>query len=122
MMARRLRVDYGWTSVLIKIAYVLFFLAAVAGVAYYYVPLIKKTRLFENELEKKQAALREEEELNSRLKREIKLLKEDPDYVEKVVRDKLGYAREGEGIYRFESLEERQRKEQEAARKKNQKP
>jgi cell division protein FtsB len=115
-------VDYGWTSVLIRIAYVLFFLAALSGVAYYYIPLIKKTRAFEHELDKKQLALREEEELNARLKREIKLLKEDPDYVEKVVRDKMGYGRDGEVIYRFDSLEERKRKEQEAARKKTNAP
>jgi cell division protein FtsB len=121
-MGRRLRVDYGWTSVLIRIAYVLFFFAALAGVAYYYIPLIKKTRAFERELAKKQLALKEEENLNARLKKEIKLLREDPDYVEKVVRDKMGYGREGEVIYRFESLEEQRRKEQEAARKKTNAP
>lgn len=116
-MARRLRVDYGWTSVLIKIAYVIFFIAAIAGIATYYIPLIKKTRSFERELQAKQAALQKEEETNARLKKEIELLKKDPEYVEKVVRDKLGYGREGETIYRFDSLEEQKRKQEEADRK-----
>lgn len=112
-MPKRLKVDYGWFSVLTKIAYVLFFFAFLACLAYYYIPLIKKSRAFERELEAKQYALKQEEELNARLKREIDLLKKDPEYVEKVARDKLGYAREGETIYRFESLEEQNRKQQE---------
>ena len=120
-MAKRLRLDYGWSSILIKVAYILFFLAAVAGLAYYYIPLIKKSRAFEHELEAKQLALKQEEELNTRLKREIELLKKDPEYVEKVVRDKLGYAREEETIYRFKSLEEQKRKE-ELVEKKHKKP
>ena len=116
-MARRIKLDYGWTSVLIKIAYVLFFVAAVAGIATYYIPLIKKTRSFQKELENKQLALQKEEETNARLKQEIELLKKDPEYDEKVVRDKLGYGREGETIYRFESLEEQKRRKDEADRK-----
>lgn len=116
-MAKRLKLDYGWTSVLIKIAYVLFFIAAVAGIATYYIPLIKKTRSFQRELESKQVALQKEEETNAKLKREIDLLKKDPEYVEKVARDKLGYGRDGETIYRFESLEEQKRRKDEADRK-----
>jgi cell division protein FtsB len=120
-MARRLKVDYGWTSVLIKIAYVIFFIAAVAGIATYYIPLIKRTRAFERELQAKQLALQKEEETNARLKKEIDLLKKDPEYVEKVVRDKLGYGREGETIYRFDSLEEQKRRKEEAERKQQKK-
>lgn len=116
-MAKRLKLDYGWTSVLIKIAYALFFIAAVGGIATYYIPLIRKTRGFQRELTAKQFALQKEEELNAKLKREIDLLKKDPEYVEKVVRDKLGYGRDGETIYRFESLEEQKRRQDEADRK-----
>jgi len=121
-MARRLKLDYGWSSILIKIAYVLFFIAAVAGIATYYIPLIRKTRSFERELEAKQLALQKEEELNARLNREIELLKNDPEYVEKVARDKLGYGRDGETIYRFESLEEQKRRKDEAERKQKKAP
>ena len=116
-MVRRLKLDYGWTSVLIKIACVLFFIAAVAGIATYYIPLIRKTRAFQRELEAKQVALQKEEELNAKLKREIDLLRKDPEYVEKVARDKLGFGRDGETIYRFESLEEQKRRKDEAERK-----
>ncbi|MBV9462973.1 MAG: septum formation initiator family protein [Verrucomicrobiae bacterium] len=108
-MARRLHVDYGWSSILIKISYALFFIAALVGLAYYYIPLIKKTQAFERELSVKQLALQQEEEKNAKLKKEIELLKKDPDYVEKIVRDKLGYARDGETIYRFQSLQDQQK-------------
>jgi len=112
-MSKRLKVDYGWSSILINIAYFLLFLVLLGVLAYYYLPLIKKSRAFQRELDAKQLALKQEEERNTQLKREIELLKKDPEYVEKVIRDKLGYAREGETIYRFESLEEQNRKQQE---------
>ena len=102
-----------------KIAYVLLFLAGVAGLAYYYIPLIKRSRAFEQELEAKKLALQQEEQTHERLKREIDLLKTDPEYVEKVARDKLGYGRDGETLYRFESLEEKKQKEKEALKKQN---
>ena len=38
---------------------------------------------------------------NAQMKLEMKLLKEDPLYIEQVARKKLGVAREGEIIYRF---------------------
>ncbi len=43
--------------------------------------------------------LREE---NNKLRDEVKSLKTDPDYIEAYAREKLGLAREGEIIYRFE--------------------
>lgn len=44
---------------------------------------------------------------NSRLTEEKKLLEEDPVYLEKVAREKMGLIKEGEVIYRFtEPVEE----------------
>ena len=37
----------------------------------------------------------------ARLKEELRLLKEDPEYLEKVAREKMGLIREGEMIYKI---------------------
>ncbi len=44
-------------------------------------------------------------EENARLKEEKRLLEEDPDYLEKVAREKMGLIREGEVIYQLKSSE-----------------
>lgn len=38
---------------------------------------------------------------NARLIREVRVLRNDPDYLEKVARDKLGLARPGEIVYYY---------------------
>ena len=48
-----------------------------------------------------QKRIAELEAENVRIKEEIRLLEEDPDYLEKVAREKMGLVREGEVIYRI---------------------
>jgi cell division protein FtsB len=48
------------------------------------------------------ARIEAEEGKNARLRREENDLKTDPNYVEKVAREKLGLVKPGELIYRFE--------------------
>lgn len=42
------------------------------------------------------------QEDNINIRKEVKLLKTDPDYIEAYAREKLGLVKEGEIIYRFE--------------------
>ncbi|HSV44119.1 MAG TPA: septum formation initiator family protein [Candidatus Bathyarchaeia archaeon] len=42
---------------------------------------------------------------NRRLEEEKRLLKDDPDYLEKVAREKMGLIREGEVIYKIDQVE-----------------
>ena len=37
----------------------------------------------------------------ARLKEELRMLKEDPDYLEKVAREKMGLVRDGEVVYKI---------------------
>lgn len=39
---------------------------------------------------------------NERLKKEVEALKNDPHYIEKLAREKLGLSKEGEIIYQYE--------------------
>ena len=55
----------------------------------------------EDESERLQARLVEVQEENRLLEREIRSLKNDPDYLERVARQELGMVREGEILYRF---------------------
>lgn len=50
--------------------------------------LVKELETRQNELEHRQEYLR--------------LVVEDPEFIERVVRDKLGFARQGETIFRFD--------------------
>ena len=63
---------------------------------------IQQLRERRRELHKEIERLKEE---NSQLKQETQLLKEDSLYIERVARKKLGVAREGEVIYRFQDEE-----------------
>ena len=59
---------------------------------------IQQLRERRRELRKEIERLEKE---NSQLRQETKLLQDDPLYIERVARKKLGVAREGEVIYRF---------------------
>ena len=48
------------------------------------------------------ADIRRLQEENIQIREEVKSLKTDPDYIEAYAREKLGLAKEGEIIYRFE--------------------
>ncbi len=62
------------------------------------------TKLQELKLENKrlESEIERIKESNSELAIKIKRLKEDPVYIEKIAREKLGLAREGEIIYKIE--------------------
>jgi cell division protein FtsB len=49
---------------------------------------------------------------NSRLMREVRALKTDPAYIEKLARDKLGLARNGEVVYYYDDYDEKGTKSQ----------
>ena len=67
----------------------------------FYVPKIREERALKAELElKKQDFQREAEELRMlRLKQEK--LQEDPEFIEKIARETLGYAKPGETVFHF---------------------
>jgi cell division protein DivIC len=52
---------------------------------------------------------------NSKLKEEKRLLKEDPEYFEKVARERMGLVRENEVIYKFVPVEQMNASKQPAA-------
>ncbi|MCD4781199.1 MAG: septum formation initiator family protein [Candidatus Omnitrophica bacterium] len=51
-------------------------------------------------------------DMNRELAEERRLLNDDPEYLEKIAREKMGLVKEGEIIYRIESLNARMAQEQ----------
>jgi cell division protein FtsB len=64
--------------------------------------ILQMRRLGRN-LENIRASTQKLKEENEDLKREIRLLQEDEDYIERLAREELGLAREDEIIYKKES-------------------
>jgi cell division protein FtsB len=64
---------------------------------------ILKMRKLGNNLENIRASTQKLQEENEGLKREIRLLQEDEEYIERIAREELGLAREDEIIYKSNS-------------------
>ena len=101
-MARKLSVNTASLGKLLFLALVLLLNAALfsrlmwgSGSIYAWSALKEK----QSELSQELAALNEQ---RASLSREIRLLKTDPDYVEKVIRQRLNYVRKNEILYLFD--------------------
>jgi len=67
-----------------------------------FLPGISKYNQLREERQKNQQRLEELQETNIRLKEEKHMLESDPVYVEGKAREKLGFAKEGEFVIKFE--------------------
>ena len=71
-----------------------------------FVPILQSVQRYHREYNLKQAELQKELEKQKQLVAEIDRLKNDPEYTERLVRDKLGWARPDETLFRFPSYSE----------------
>jgi cell division protein FtsB len=67
-----------------------------------YLPLIQQNERMRREILRLDAQLQKEEEKSRQLKTEIEALRNDPKTIERLMREKLGYARPDETVVRFE--------------------
>jgi cell division protein FtsB len=84
---------------------VVLFLLVVAGllaVAFWYLPLIQHNQRMREVIFDLDAKIRKEEELGKHLKSSIDALRYDPKAVERLARERLGYAKPGEKVVLFE--------------------
>ena len=73
------------------------------GVAVWYLPLIKKNERIRKEILRLDARIEKERETGRQLQNAIDALKRDPKAIERLARERLGYAKPGETVIRFES-------------------
>jgi cell division protein FtsB len=96
-------VDRDIWSTLTKFVIGLIVLAVLLLIGMYYLPLIQEnTRMRAKILELDQQLETETNQLN-RLQAQIDALRNDPKTIERLAREKLGYAKPDETIIRFES-------------------
>jgi cell division protein FtsB len=76
--------------------------AAVLAVFVWYIPLFEQNERMRKERQSLQVEIRREEQASRQLETNIKALKDDPKTVERMAREKLGYAKTGETVIVFE--------------------
>jgi cell division protein FtsB len=96
-------VDLGIWSKLTKIVVGLVVLAILMLIGMCYLPLINQQTRMRAEIFRLDVELQKEEENSRQLKAEIDALRNDPKTVERLTREKLGYARPDETVVRFET-------------------
>lgn len=98
-----MNVDLGiWTKLTRTIIFLLL-IAAVAGVVVWYLPLIGRNEGMRKKKLKLEMQIKQEEEQQRLLRSSIRSLQDDPKTLERMVREKLGYARTNETVIRFEA-------------------
>ena len=96
-----MNVDLGIWSKLTRLVILLLCVAAVLGVALWYTPLIKQNERYRREILRLDTQIAKTEENNRQLKASIDSLKSDPRALERLARERLGYAKPGETVIRF---------------------
>jgi len=95
-------VNVGIWDKLTKVILFLIFLAAVILVAVWYAPLFQQNERMRKEILRLDNEINSEEEAGRQLKASTDALRTDPKAVERLAREKLGYAKPGETVVRFE--------------------
>ena len=97
-----MNVDLGIWKILTRVVMFLIFIAVVFGIAFWYLPLIQQNERMRKEVLRLEAQVQRDEETNKLLKASIESLRNDPKAVERLARERLGYAKPGETVVRFE--------------------
>ena len=98
-----MKVDLGIWSKLTQAVVVLVVLAILILIGMTYLPLIHQNERMRTKLDKLDAQLQQQEQISRQLKSEIDALSNDPKTVERLAREKLGYAKPDETVVHFET-------------------
>jgi cell division protein FtsB len=97
------KVDLGIWGKLSRLIVFLLLLASLLAVAIWYLPLIRQNERWAKQKLRLESQIKQEEQISRQLKASLKALQEDPRTVERLAREKLGYARSNETVIRFEA-------------------
>jgi cell division protein FtsB len=98
-----MNVDLGIWSKLTKLVIFLLVLVGILGVALWYLPVIKTNERYRQEVLRLDTQIAKSEETGRQLKANIDALKYDNKAVERLAREKFGYAKPNEIVIRFEA-------------------
>ena len=96
------KVDLGIWDKLTKAVVFLLIIAALLAVAVWYLPLIKQNERMRAEILRLEGEVTKEKKIEVRQGEKIEALHNDPETVERYAREKLGLAKPGETVIRFE--------------------
>jgi len=97
-----MNVDLGIWSKLTKVVVGLVVLAFLLLIGMCYLPLIQQNERMRSEKLRLELELEKETEKSRQLQAQIEALRNDPKTIERLTREKLGYARPDETVVRFE--------------------
>ena len=92
---------------LTKVVVFLLFMAGLIGLFFWYLPLIKHNQNFRQAILELDKEIQEQEQLSRQLRASIEAVQNDPRTIERLARERLGYARPDELVVRFEGGEGR---------------
>ena len=97
------QVDLGIWSKLTKVVGLLLGLVLLAGVGVWYLPLIQQNERIRSNILRLNQEIQHEEAIGRQLKASINALQKNPQTVERLARQNLGYCKPGETVIRFEA-------------------
>ena len=98
----KLKVDTGIWSRLTQAVALLIAAAVLLLVAHAYLPVIQQNERMRRDILRLDAELQKQAEISRQLNAEMDALRNDPATIERLAREKLGYARADETVIRFE--------------------
>ena len=96
-----MKVDLGIWDRLTKLILSLIVLAGLVGVVVWYLPLIRRNEGMRREILQKEAEIEQQQQTARELKEKIDA-HQDPRAIERLVRERLNYARTNETVFRFQ--------------------
>lgn len=97
-----MNVDLGIWSKLTKVVVGLLVLALLMLIGMWHLPLIRQNERMRREIMRLDDQVQQEEARSKQLQAEIEALRNDPKTIERLTREKLGYAKPDETVIRFE--------------------
>ena len=97
-----MNVNLGIWQTLTRAVMFLLGVAFLLGLFLWYLPLIQKNERFRNEIMALDAKTQAEERLAKQLHSSMDAVQNDPRTLERLVRERLGYARTNESVIRFQ--------------------
>lgn len=98
-----MNVDLGIWGKLTRAVIFLLLIAGALLIAVWYFPLIRQNEALRKQILRLEAQIQKEEETSKQLRAAIESLRSDPKAVERLARERLGYAKPGETVVRFET-------------------
>jgi cell division protein FtsB len=98
-----MKVDLGIWGQLTRVAILLLIASAVLAIGVWYMPVIEHNERLRKRIQELEQEVRIEEAQSRQLRANIEAVSKDPRTIERMARERLGYARPDETVIRFDS-------------------